>query len=479
MSSLKRTARVASLIGKKKLTLSDNLPAVLAFEKGHSSRTGLNRLCRSPAAFQAGLGFRWRLRRIEAKRNAADTPSRWFEPRHRSTAGPSIKQPCKQARAHLQSFACTPMRLNLFDFLCKKDARNASPSSGGAGGCGLRKADLSDNRQTSPSTSPTSLKASPSYAGSRSLTKAPGLYRCGAFWEIFSGSGNLSRAVSSLGLRVLPPLDIKNGAEYDLTRRSTQTLIKKIILEYGVSYIHIGTPCTVFSRARHNIRNHTKARARERIGCELAFFSAELARFCHAHGVSWTIENPESSRLWEFEAIVELSLLPGVHKVRFPYCDYGVGYKKPTVLLSNSDLVDGLEQVCPHKSHPTVLRGRVRVSAQGGSQWANMTEVAGAYPPKLCQLWAQSIKPTLLDAAEEPGPDPGLIQHAFAKAHSGCGEEKFPILQRLSARCPNLLDSIVFGQRSQAAAAARRRKRREGSKHTFCKAKAGALKYNR
>ena len=45
LSSLKRTSRVASLFGMKKLTLSDNLPSVLAFEKGRSSRRGLNRFC--------------------------------------------------------------------------------------------------------------------------------------------------------------------------------------------------------------------------------------------------------------------------------------------------------------------------------------------------------------------------------------------------------------------------------------------------
>ena len=40
LSSLKRTARVHSM--------SNNLPAVLCFEKGRSSRPELNRLCREP-----------------------------------------------------------------------------------------------------------------------------------------------------------------------------------------------------------------------------------------------------------------------------------------------------------------------------------------------------------------------------------------------------------------------------------------------
>lgn len=80
LSSLKRTARVSSLAGTLKLTLSDNLAVVLAFEKGRSGSPALNRLCRHAAALQLGLGILWRLRHIESPRNVSDAPSRWFEP---------------------------------------------------------------------------------------------------------------------------------------------------------------------------------------------------------------------------------------------------------------------------------------------------------------------------------------------------------------------------------------------------------------
>ncbi|CAE7904113.1 GDCSH [Symbiodinium microadriaticum] len=53
LSSLKRSARVLSLCGKRKLTICDNLPVVIFFEKGRSSRPGPNRLCRISAAIQA------------------------------------------------------------------------------------------------------------------------------------------------------------------------------------------------------------------------------------------------------------------------------------------------------------------------------------------------------------------------------------------------------------------------------------------
>ena len=79
LSSLKRTARVDSLTHSTKLTLSDNLCVVLAFEKGRSNSPSINRLCRVAAALQIGLDIHWRLRHIESPRNVADAPSRWFE----------------------------------------------------------------------------------------------------------------------------------------------------------------------------------------------------------------------------------------------------------------------------------------------------------------------------------------------------------------------------------------------------------------
>ena len=92
LSSLARTARVASLQGCRKLTLCDNLGVVSAFEKGRSGSTVLNRLCRRAAAFQAGCSIRWRLRHVETARNAADTPSRWFEePCRKSVQGGKVQ----------------------------------------------------------------------------------------------------------------------------------------------------------------------------------------------------------------------------------------------------------------------------------------------------------------------------------------------------------------------------------------------------
>ena len=79
LSSLKRSARVASLHGQRKLTISDNLGVVCAFSKGRSGRHKLNRLCRQACALQFATGIIWSLRHVETKRNVADKPSRRFK----------------------------------------------------------------------------------------------------------------------------------------------------------------------------------------------------------------------------------------------------------------------------------------------------------------------------------------------------------------------------------------------------------------
>ena len=109
----------------------------------------------------------------------------------------------------------------------------------------------------------------------------------------------------------------------------------KLMVEKGVSYVHFGTPCTAFSRARRNVRNWRRAHERERVACELAFFTAEAVILCHFHGIHWSIENPASSRVWDFPAIQELEVLKGVRKINFPLCQYGMDCKKPVTVMTN------------------------------------------------------------------------------------------------------------------------------------------------
>ena len=129
----------------------------------------------------------------------------------------------------------------------------------------------------------------------------------GLFWEIFSGSGRLSDMVQKLCGGMLAPFDISTSSIDDLTKRSTQDVIKKFLAKKIVKVLHMGAPCTVFVLScRHGRRNHNRVRERERVGCKLAFLSGDLTQIAHGLDIFWRIENPTSSQLWEFPAIQEL-----------------------------------------------------------------------------------------------------------------------------------------------------------------------------
>ncbi|CAK0858852.1 unnamed protein product [Prorocentrum cordatum] len=160
--------------------------------------------------------------------------------------------------------------------------------------------------------------------------------------ELFAGEAGLTCALRSRGLRVGPPFELERGARFDLTRKSTQNLIKSWILSGLIWYIHLGTPCTVWSVARRGVSNLGKAYAKEAVAVELALFTVEVCVLASRCGVLWSLENPSSSGLWEFKPVVDLMGLPQVFKVSFHMCQYEVQHKKPTTVLTNVQALRGL-----------------------------------------------------------------------------------------------------------------------------------------
>ena len=404
LSSLKRCGRVRSLAHSKKLTLCDNLSAVLALEKGRSSSVALNRLCKTAASLQLALDIRWHVRHVETKRNQADGPSRGILNRRPPTPDDSN---CFEHHLHAHCEKSFPSR----ESSKNKNERQSSH-------------DLHHQARVNESSQPTLLKLNfllppPGLgdyvkfdAGTCRPSGANGLQNHGAVddhghvvhrrkgskshrakllgcWELFCGEGRLTQAFAHHGLKHLDGVDIRNGKHHDLTRKHVQDLVLEIISSGVIGYVHLGTPCTVFSRARRGIVNSHKAQLKERIGCELAFFTVEVIRLCQLKNIAWTLENPLSSRLWEFPGILELHGCDNVHSVTFPMCAYGEDFKKPTKLLTNCFPLTQLRQVCSHKRHAVILKGQVFDKVKG---WSNRTTLAGAYPRKLCDLWAQIIR---------------------------------------------------------------------------------------
>ncbi len=351
ISSLKRCARAVSHCGTKKLSLSDNLCCVLAFEKGRSSSAALNRLCKVSAAIQASLQIRWNIRHIETKRNLADDPSRGKRV-DMDLFGISVDGDLetKTSTGSKQSWATNACRKKIcLDFLLPPPGLDV-PLYLVRSTCGL------GNGTELLVPSAVDDHGHPVSRRRQKKNKGKGIR---VVWEIFSGDGNLSKALKRAGCHVLTPIDIRHGWHQDVTCRRVQQHILKIISSGVVDYIHMGTPCTVFSRARRGITNLDKARLKERIGCELAFFSCEVARLCHKLGIGWSIENPQTSRLWEVDQVSELRLLSGVEVVDFPMCQFGTPYKKPTRLLTNCGALQALSGRCTHRKHSEVFKGNL------------------------------------------------------------------------------------------------------------------------
>ena len=419
LMGLRRLCRTSVNLGKIALTLTDNLVSALVFEKGRSSSGPLNALCRKAAAYSLGGSIQWRLRHIRSEHNCADAPSRRW-----GSDLPRVKRPLPSPflGRHLTAASLEQTTEKAMGSM----ARGETP--------------------------PTVAQST------RPFRKAPPRY----VLELFSGSAVLTQALKGHGMRTLPDIDISKGKAFDLTIPRVQSYICSMLKAGMIWYIHMGTPCTVFSRARHNIKDFRKARQKETLGVACALFSAEVARLCLRKNIWFSLENPLGSRLWEFGPILELLKNKCICFVQFTMCAYNTQFKKPTGLMTNCPHLSRLQAFCPGNHAHTVLKGTERVKIDGKWLSRNRTTGAGEYPRKLCQTWAQILfeqAPTgslgrtsfiarndfeanLHEAANISGsqgqPDLG------PSCSAGCSENANPVFNQ--ARKYIQTHSVIFGQ---------------------------------
>ena len=213
--------------------------------------------------------------------------------------------------------------------------------------------------------------------------------------EVFSGSGNLSAALKATGLPVLPDIEIQKGSEFDLLRKSTQTVLLRLLSTGKIKYVHFGTPCRVFSRARHNLQNYKQARLHETEGVALALFTVRCIRVMLRVGGYFSIENPLTSRLWDFEPVRELFRHRDSRFIRWDMCGFSTSYKKPTALLTNMPNLSGLARTCTRDHQHAVLRGSESRWVGGELKRGTKASFAGEYPMSLCTTWASLVSETL------------------------------------------------------------------------------------
>jgi hypothetical protein len=444
LTSLKRTARVRKLHGKVKVTLTDNLSCLCALERGRSSSFALNKICRTACAYQMGCGIRWRLRHIETLRNPADRDSRFHEKQVKTGSGCDTSGGCKRV--------CFPPQPHRNQATVKTDVFPLFGVGGEGSSC-----------------SPAQQSELISKRGTDGTLKKPMACK-GVFLEIFAGTARLTDALRRQRLATLHPVDCQFGSHHDVRRRATQLSLLAFIRAGHVRYVHVSTPCTVFSKARHFLTNLERARDREHDGVELALFTAEVIETCNRYGVKWSLENPRSSRLFELPFLQRLLCQSGVYRVDLDFCMYGESYKKPTTIFTNVEGLQILAAACEHRRHGEVLRGSEQV--RDGSRLTNQpkTKQAGAYPIQLVDKWALCV----LELVERKSRDRDIlaIQYEYelrcickkGKARSGAisdGSANHFLCKQLEGIQPEGLKALVFGQHTIEEAEKSRRCQKE------------------
>lgn len=493
LTSLKRSARVAELHQHVKLTLCDNLAAILAFEKGRSNSFLLNRVCQQAAAYQFSTAIRWRLRHLETDRNPADRDSRFDKASKKgkipaesvhSGGAPAMK-------AHVSLTAAVPSQRRATAGNGHRLGKGKTSLGNRCSPVGVCDSAIHEWKGRHPSQSSSQngdqqksgAKPTPKQSqrdgvsvGIEMLEKRPSfpLSQQGLFLEVFSGTGRLTEAFGRQGFATARPIDVLNGSHHDLRRRATQLAILSRVRAGWFSYVHIGVPCTVFSRARHAIRNVQSAREKERLGIEFLLFSLELVETCIRYKVVWSLENPRSSRIFEFPLMTRLVASPSTFRCDVDFCMYGEAFKKPTTIISSSKCICNLAKSCCHRKHAVVLRGSEQVVVNGKSKSVPMTQRAGAYPFKLCDAWAQEFKVFVSKYTREFQIISDQFHNELISVAKTKKDRRRPLqttaaidahVQTFADQGIKIEQLAVFGQHGQKEAEVRRKKFQQAEKH--------------
>lgn len=110
----------------------------------------------------------------------------------------------------------------------------------------------------------------------------------------------------------------------------------------------------------------------------------------------------ELSSLWKtpnrvgcgtsFSPIAQLFTDKRIYFYTFHMCAFGAPYKKGTSILTNIAELNTLVRKCTGDHKHEQLRGTERMNVNGTMITRNKTVGAGAYPPVLCNAWAQACR---------------------------------------------------------------------------------------
>ena len=193
------------------------------------------------------------------------------------------------------------------------------------------------------------------------LTEGRSLYDHSCI-EIFAGSGKLTAALRSIGLRdsfgidlKLPPHLRSPIIKYDLLKPEHLALVQDLIASPFCVYVHFAPPCGTSSRARLIQRKgrwnppilRTERHpngipglsgvllARVQAANHLYQITCDLVEFCIKCEKYFSVENPGRSFMWLTSAFQKLCKKFPLKEVFFHHCRYGSSRRKLTKFLHN------------------------------------------------------------------------------------------------------------------------------------------------
>ena len=139
---------------------------------------------------------------------------------------------------------------------------------------------------------------------------------------------------------------------FDVRNLQDQSEVKRLIRRDCPTVVVVSPPCTAFSIANQGEVDKQILKA----AVEMIRFSIEICELQHKSGRHFIFEQPQSSRAWSLNEVVQMVYCDGITKTTFHQCMYGLvstdhqgvapAYKPTSVLTHHLALAEILQEGC-------------------------------------------------------------------------------------------------------------------------------------
>lgn len=215
------------------------------------------------------------------------------------------------------------------------------------------------------------------------------------FLDLYSGVKGFARSAIFHGASWVLTVDFIDGPQCDLLDKSVQRRITRWVPAGVFEHVSGAPICSSFSRAiTPAVRSKEEPFGIIPIrfamvqkiedGNEHSSFLAGLITICILLGISYWVENPDSSFLWSMPEWRNLPRNAAANFWRVDFCRFKTPWRKRTRFLCSGSLA-GSKMLCTRDHQHRVLRGR---SSFHKKSW---TKVAEPYPKGLCSHLAWHV----------------------------------------------------------------------------------------